>query len=231
MNSFVVYKHTTPSGKVYIGITKQSPTKRWKNGQGYEGCTAFYRAVQKYGWTEIKHEIVASGLDKESACLMEQELIKKYDSTNPERGYNLTSGGEHYEPTDEWRMAASESHKEYYEQHPEARERISEQQKGRKLSKETRQRQSESRTAYILSHPETREKCRQTFTGMKRSAEQCEKLGERRRKKTICSETLQIFESVNAAAAWAGVPRTSVSNVLSGKSQTAGGYHFKYYEA
>lgn len=35
-NSYVVYKRTSPSKKVYIGITSNAPEKRWKNGKGYE---------------------------------------------------------------------------------------------------------------------------------------------------------------------------------------------------
>lgn len=33
---YTVYKHTTPSGKVYVGITKQKPEQRWDNGNGYK---------------------------------------------------------------------------------------------------------------------------------------------------------------------------------------------------
>lgn len=30
---YVVYKHTAPNGKCYIGVTRQNPPeKRWKNG-------------------------------------------------------------------------------------------------------------------------------------------------------------------------------------------------------
>lgn len=32
---YCVYKHTTPNGKVYIGITSKNPLKRWNNGIGY----------------------------------------------------------------------------------------------------------------------------------------------------------------------------------------------------
>lgn len=35
MNNYCVYKHTSPSGKVYIGITNQKPTRRWREGEGY----------------------------------------------------------------------------------------------------------------------------------------------------------------------------------------------------
>ena len=33
---YYVYKHTFPNNKVYIGITKQKPIRRWKNGTNYK---------------------------------------------------------------------------------------------------------------------------------------------------------------------------------------------------
>ena len=94
--TYCVYKHTNKfNGKVYIGITSQQPEKRWKNGYGYEGNEYFYRAIQKYGWNDgFDHEIIVSGLTKENACVIEIELIKLYDSTNRDKGYNFSSGGD-----------------------------------------------------------------------------------------------------------------------------------------
>lgn len=34
MNNYIVYKHTIPSEKVYIGITSMKPEKRWKTCGG-----------------------------------------------------------------------------------------------------------------------------------------------------------------------------------------------------
>lgn len=90
-----VYKHTSPSGKVYIGIAKDVK-HRWRaGGNGYKGSTRIWYAIQKYGWDNFEHEIVATNLTRQEACEMEIELIKKYNSTNPTRGYNLSSGGQH----------------------------------------------------------------------------------------------------------------------------------------
>lgn len=75
-NNFCVYKHTSPSGKVYIGITSMNPLKRWKHGKGYIDCTAFNRAIEKYGWDNITHEILLSDLTKEEACEEEQPFVK-----------------------------------------------------------------------------------------------------------------------------------------------------------
>lgn len=94
MDNYVVYKHTNKTnGKVYIGITKQNPEKRWKNGHGY--CAqAFSRAIAKYGWDGFEHEIVCENLTKTEACTMEKLLIKSYRSTDPVFGYNQSCGGD-----------------------------------------------------------------------------------------------------------------------------------------
>lgn len=230
MRSYSVYKHTTPSGKVYIGITFQDPLKRWKNGRGYEGCTSFYRAIQKYGWENIKHEIVAEGLSKSEACDMEQDLIARHNSCDPACGYNLTHGGEHYEPSDEWRKSLGASLRRYYKAHPEAREKVSRENTSRTVSAETRTKMSASRCAYIASHPEAREACGASFRGKKRSAENCEKLRRANMTPVICIDSGQMFLSVQDAAAAFGICRTAISNNLRGRSKTAGGHRFAYQE-
>lgn len=90
---YCVYKHTSPTNKVYIGITQQNPLKRWKGGVGYIQNPHFYNAIKKYGWNNFKHEIVADGLTKEQAERMEISLIAFYDSANREHGYNVDLGG------------------------------------------------------------------------------------------------------------------------------------------
>lgn len=94
MKSYIVYKHTTPSNKIYIGITGTSTNQRWNNGKGYAKHPYFYNAIKKYGWDNITHEILFDNLTKEDACIKEKELIKFYNSNNPKYGYNMTSGGE-----------------------------------------------------------------------------------------------------------------------------------------
>ena len=97
-NNYSVYKHTSPSGKVYIGITCQKPERRWRNGEGYKAKngeqTAFYKAIMKYGWENIQHEIIASEISKNEACEMEIKLIAEYNSQNSQYGYNVLNGGD-----------------------------------------------------------------------------------------------------------------------------------------
>lgn len=111
---YCVYKHTSPSGKVYIGYTsKNPPEKRWSNGNGYKrGHPYFWRAICKYKWENFSHEIMFSGLTRQEVIEKERELILFYDATNPNKGYNMTKGGdgkEGYVMPDETRKKISTS--------------------------------------------------------------------------------------------------------------------------
>lgn len=94
MKLYTVYKHTSPSGKVYIGITSKKPEYRWNHGRGYKEIDqpVFYRAIKKYGWDNITHEILYSGLQEKDAKNLEISLIKQYKSLG--LSYNITDGGD-----------------------------------------------------------------------------------------------------------------------------------------
>ena len=90
-----VYKHISPSGKIYVGISSNIKN-RWA-GKGYYyhlSDTYFSRALKKYGWENFTHEIITKSLTKKQACALEKELISLYK----EKGisYNITDGGEGY---------------------------------------------------------------------------------------------------------------------------------------
>lgn len=110
-NNYVLYMHTTPSGKRYFGITKQKPERRWSNGYGYKKNDHFWNAIKKYGWSNIGHYILADNLTENEACFFEQIMIAIYDTTNRNNGYNQTTGGECYKHTEETKMRISESMK------------------------------------------------------------------------------------------------------------------------
>lgn len=90
------------------------PEKRWNNGNGYRQNSFIRNAIQKYGWENVEKEIIASNQTAEEATNFERILIEKLDLMNPERGYNLTSGGElvpGYRYSAESRMKQSEKRK------------------------------------------------------------------------------------------------------------------------
>lgn len=84
----IVYKHTSPTGKIYIGITKNLPNARWNEGAGYETQKKFYKAIQTYGWINFKHEIIAAGLTEDEAKQLESKLILEFRSNEEKYGYN-----------------------------------------------------------------------------------------------------------------------------------------------
>lgn len=45
----------------------------------------------KYGWDNVRHEILAEGLSLSDANRVEQDMVVKFDSV--ENGYNISSGG------------------------------------------------------------------------------------------------------------------------------------------
>ena len=91
--NYTVYMHICPNGKRYIGITRQIPKYRWKNGNGYRYNKHFWNAIQKYEWNNFEHIIIENNLTKEQAENMEIELIAKYRSNESDYGYNIENGG------------------------------------------------------------------------------------------------------------------------------------------
>ena len=85
-----VYIHTTPDGKRYVGATHQNPEYRFNKGRGYK-YQFFYQAVLKFGWENISHQLYEVDTEEEMKYL-EKYLISYYDTTNPEKGYNITKG-------------------------------------------------------------------------------------------------------------------------------------------
>lgn len=88
---YTVYRHISPKGKSYIGITSQKPHLRWDNGNGYKKQKKFWNAIKYYGWNKFKHEILETNLDKETAWYKEKYYISKFDSYF--NGYNSDLGG------------------------------------------------------------------------------------------------------------------------------------------
>lgn len=90
--NYNLYCHVFPNGKMYIGITKQDPEQRWKNGEGYKGQQV-YLAIQEFGWENVLHEVLLTNLSLEEAEKQEQEYIARFNTTDPDYGYNVVKGG------------------------------------------------------------------------------------------------------------------------------------------
>lgn len=157
---YCVYKHTSPTGKVYIGITKRKPEKRWNSGRGYESNRYFYRAIQKYGWENFKHEIIVDGLDQDEATETERRLIAEYDSTNPAAGYNIEAGGLNGSAkfTKSMRATFSARGKRVAKERPELIETMKDAQREYFADPKNRKKHSDTLKQYYRTHPEAKER-------------------------------------------------------------------------
>lgn len=225
---FCVYKHTAPNGKIYIGITSDNPVHRWNNGKGYKQNVHFYSAIKKFGWNNIKHEILYDGLTKEKACEKEIELIALYKSNMREFGYNNSIGGEAtalgFNHSVETRQRMSNSRKGencyWYGKHrsQETIEKIRRAKAGKPISEKTKK-----ALLHAVRHQsnETRQKISQSLKGNLCAA-----------KKVICIETGIIYNSVSDAAQKNNIDRSQIGRVCNNNNycKTAGGFHWEFYE-
>lgn len=250
MKEYCVYKHTSPSGKVYIGITSQKPKERWDNGRGYKNNIYFCNAIQKYGWDNMNHEVLFENLTQEEAEHKEAELIALYKSDKREFGYNIALGGRINSVSEETRRKLSESHKGYVPTE-EQRRKIGEAHRGEKhwnygnrMSDEMRRRISEKQkgnkpwcTGRNLT-AEHRAKISKSHIGLKPSVETIAKWRttniERGAFKAVeqiepnTNETIAIFVSISEASKQTGLDHRSIQKVCKGQRKTAGGFKWRY---
>ncbi|ABT16521.1 GIY-YIG catalytic domain-containing endonuclease [Acanthocystis turfacea Chlorella virus MO0605SPH] len=86
-----IYRLTSPSGKSYIGQTVRSIEERFKQHQQPDSeCVAISRAIQKYGWENMKKEWQEVSDDKLN--FYEEMLVALLGTLSP-GGYNLREGG------------------------------------------------------------------------------------------------------------------------------------------
>ena len=244
---YTVYMHICPNGKRYIGITKLKPQERWGNGKSYKGCVLFNKAIQKYSWQNIKHEILYKNLNKNEACNKEIELIALYDSTNKQKGYNVSQGGEGtigVKPTEESKLKNRIAHLGK-KASLETRKKISESNKGKhnkKRTKEQKKKISEA-TKKAMQNPILRKRLSETHSGKnhrnygkhlseetKKKISETEKGKHKKGKKVICIETNKIYESITLASNDTKADKYGIGQVCLGKRKSAGGLHWKFIE-
>lgn len=251
MKTYIVYRHTSPTGKIYIGITNQQPQKRWKNGLGYSDNPFFYNAIKKYGWENFTHEILYESLSAEDACRIEEELIAKHKSYEREYGYNIALGGEANKPTEQTKQKISLAVRSKWE-NEEYKKKTSQKMRGLKRSAEGRQNIGAAQKKRF-ENPEERKKVSEAQIGKKRTESAKQKTSESLKqyyaneeniermrkiravsnrmalgKKVLCVETGAVYETISDAAAEMKIQHSNISYVCKGKRKTAGGYHWAY---
>jgi len=87
-----VYKATSPSGKSYIGVTKNFYNrKKSHKHSARSGSHWFAYAIKKYGWENIQWEILYQSDSIDDLLEKERLFIAQYDTFH--HGYNMNEGG------------------------------------------------------------------------------------------------------------------------------------------
>ena len=242
MDSYCVYRHVAPNGKMYVGITRQEPKSRWANGMGYCKQPLFFNAINKYGWDNFKHEILLSELDVDNASLAEQLFIAYWKTNSREYGYNCRDGGieysghsketkqkmseaqcgeknhrhgKTYSHTEETKYKISESHKGYHHT-DETKRKMSESHKGKVITQEIREKMSKAHQGYIM--PES-------VKVLKRHNKSCRPVKQIDR---INGNVINVFYSIGEANRCTGIQRSDIGSCCNGKLSSAGGYRWEY---
>ena len=202
INSYSVYKHTFPNGKIYIGITKFKPEYRWNKGKGYDRQSYMYKAIQKYGWDNITHRIIVDGVSKECACQLEKDLIAKYKTNDRRFGYNNSTGGEN--PGTGVKKVIS----------LETRIKISDTQKGRKLTDDWIKNIIVGRKDYKHSDETKRKISDATKIPILQYS--------------LDNDLICEYESILEASINTNIPKQNICKCCKGYRQTAGGYKWVY---
>ena len=215
LKPYVVYKHISPNGKEYVGMTRNIK-KRWEgNGCSYTKNSEFRNDIMKYGWDNFQHIIVKDNLSVDEASKLEDELI--VDAKNRGVAYNISRGG------------IGGSHPAWNKGIPlsvEQKAKLSTANKGKKLSDETKRKIGAASRGRIVTE-ETKKKIG-IKNSRKHSREQVEKWMQsnkwRFRKVEIRKDevVVGVYESIHEAARSIGKSRGFIDGIIrrpSGKHQ------------
>lgn len=242
-----LYLHIFPHGKVYVGITRQSPEQRWANGKGYQKSKQpiMHNAICKYGWDKIQHIILHKNLDELTAKQLEIIYITEvFHSNNRQFGYNRTDGGDGilgYKHTEETLFKISKASKELWKD-PKHKEKMSiirsgenNPNYGKVLSKKHKQILSECAKQRVGN--------KNSFYGKHHSEETKRKVSEAKKAQNLigsknpqskpvrCIELNKVFESASLAAQWVGASRSTITNACRhGADFLSQGYHWEYID-
>lgn len=212
-DKYCVYAHINKiNGKIYIGQTRygDNPNLRWLNGSGYKKSPHFYSAIQKYGWDNFDHIVCLSNLSLEDANDFEELLIKKFNSINPNKGYNSRAGGANSKLSEQ------------------TRQKISQSRKGQTPSKETKDKISKALRG--RNNP---------WFGKKLPKEVCQKLSDTRKgtNNPRCKKILQYDTNKNLIAVWdymaqaseeLNITPSNITRCCKGQRKSAGGFIWEY---
>ena len=215
---WVIYKHTSPSGKSYIGLTSKDPEKRWLDGTGYNSKTKFGKAISKYGWKNFSHEILEEGITTLAEAQEREKYWIQYLDTF-KNGYNSTEGGDTVAPgIIQKRAVICYNTKEKFESAVAAAEKYGVEHTN--ISRACREGIKVKGNIFVYAD-EYSENWTPKPDGRHNNAKKI---------KVLCKETNQEFASVREAAKEMNITPSLISRCCNGVIKTTHGYHFCFIE-
>ena len=232
-NNYTVYMHKNKiNGKVYIGITRQEPKKRWLNGKGYKNNQYMINAIKKYNWNNFEHIILFKNLTKEEAEQKEIELIQFYKSNERNFGYNIENGGSSIGfVSEETKKKISVALKNKKISNI-TKEKISKANKGKHHTEETKEKMRKAKINYRpwICGKHFDEKIKEKISINTKKAMQKIEVKQKIQKKILCIENNIIYNSLTFASKENNIKIENICKCCKGERKTAGGYHWRYYE-
>jgi len=159
----IIYKATSPDGKVYIGKTEYTLATRKRQhafrAKVNDKRTTFQLAILEHGGVNAFKWVQIDTAETEAELNAKEEMwVDHYKADNPEYGYNIFKGGANAKHTAETKRKISEAQKGriFSDEHrrkireakknifPETCRKLSESHKGKHLTAETRRKQSKA---------------------------------------------------------------------------------------
>ena len=201
---------TNKDGSAADGVSQDGSRRK---GGTTEHCPHMMAAIEKYGWNNIRHDIIAQGLTKEEAEESEIKYIALYKSNDRRYGYNIESGG-----SAPGRMSAQTREKIASRMRGDNNPtvRYGHPFKGKKHSQEAKEKMSRAASARI---------------GRYVSDETKAKLREKQKKRAVIDTiTGERYQGIQEAADATGTTATKVCAVCKGRRKSEHGHVWKYAE-
>lgn len=152
----VYYLKNKINTKVYFGVTSaDNPEDRWK--ELYRHNDKLHQDLLDYGLDNFDKKIIKEYNNSTEALRLESELITKYDTTNPLKGYNIFTNKDKSHHNLEYlenlskRNSGKNNPRYGVKVSDETRKKISEANKGKKLSEEHKAKISKANKGKKLS--------------------------------------------------------------------------------
>lgn len=221
------------NGKRYIGQSIDIEKRFWGHRCiSHETNVHLKRALKKYGKENFKYEVLEECLPEE----LDDREIYYISTLKPE--YNVSLGGQGRKkrlPESVRKVIGQKSREAWARLSEEEKEQRRSLLRGRKSWNAGKHQpeyvKEKLRKANLgkRQSPETIEKRKQTFIRKKQNGYVQTNAGHK--KKVVCLDTGEVFESVKAAGERFGIGPSGISANLVGKYKSCHGYHFEYLKS